>query len=319
MPLRTALVAALVLFAFWSNGFVAIGFLLGAEQSTARFDWLGLTVARFGTVSLGATLWLLTAHRRETLDLLRRHGGRVVVCGLLNVITYNLALNYAQQGGVPSPIASLGTALAPLFLMLLGALVLGERLTPGRAFGFLTALTGLVVVAEARGGFSGAGRYGLLLLLLAVAPASFSVYSVLSKPILDRSIPGAAKPMVWTFTVFAVGGLPLAFLLPWHGGPEILALDRGGWTALLFLTLGCTVFGFVIWMRLLGALPASVAGFAVFLNPPLTTLSKKLLATFWPASFQFTIRPLEWIGGAVVLAGVAVALADRLRRQGARA
>jgi drug/metabolite transporter (DMT)-like permease len=314
MKPRVALLAAFGLFLLWANSFVAIGFLLGAEHSAARFDWLGLTAARFGTVGLGATLWLLLARRAETLALFARHGGRLLLCGLLNVVVYNLALNYVQQAGVPAPIASLATALAPLFLLLLGAFALGEPLDARRGAGFAIALTGLLVVAQARGGFSGGGRYGALLLLLALAPLSFSIYSVLSKPVLDRGHQPAVSPTLWTFAAFAVGGLPLAALLPWHGGREILGLDLPGWAALLFLSVLCTVVGFLVWMRLLRALPASVVGFTVFLNPPLTTLSKKVLATCWPATFQFTIRPLEWLGGAVVLGGVAVALADRLRR-----
>jgi|CXWL01.1.fsa_nt_gi drug/metabolite transporter (DMT)-like permease len=316
MTRRTALGLAVLLFAMWANSFVAIGYLVGAEHASARFDWLGLTAARFGPVGIGCALYLLASRRRETIDLLRHHGGRLVVCAALNVVVYNLVLNFVQQQGVPAPIASLATALAPLFLLLLGAFFLGETLTLRRAVGFAIALAGLLVVAEARGGFSGSGRYGALLLLLALAPLSFSIYSVLSKPLLSPRPSGglgynqpAVSPLTWTFTVFALGGLPLAAVLPFHGGAALLALDAAGWGAMIFLTVFCTVVGFLIWMRLLRALPASVVGFTVFLNPPLTTLSKLLLAIALPATFQFTIRPLEWLGGAIVLSGVAVAIA----------
>lgn len=305
MSTRTAIYLALALFAMWANSFVAIGYLVGAEHASARFDWLGLTAARFGLVGLGSALYLAIARRRETLDLLRRHGGRLAVCAMLNVVVYNFALNYAQQHGVPAPVASLQTALAPLFLMLLGAFFLGERLTAKRAVGFAIALSGLLLVAQARGGLAGSTSYGSLLLLLAFAPLSFSIYSTLSKPIFAS---GTVSPALWTYVLFALGGLPLAALLPFRGGRELLALDLPGWGAIAFLTIGCTVVGFLIWVRLLSALPASLVGFTVFLNPPLTTLSKLVLAFAFPAAFRFTVQPLEVVGGVIVLVGVAIAI-----------
>ena len=71
------------------------------------------------------------------------------------------------------------------------------------------------------------------------------------------------------------------------------------------------VIYFAVWTWLLRHLPASTVGFTVFLNPPLTTTSKFLLATLAPATFFFTIRPQEWIGGLMTLSGLAVAVYRR--------
>ena len=43
---------ALGLFLLWSNSFIAISYLLGADGAPARFDWVGLTVARFTPIAL---------------------------------------------------------------------------------------------------------------------------------------------------------------------------------------------------------------------------------------------------------------------------
>jgi O-acetylserine/cysteine efflux transporter len=312
VPSRSVLAAAVLgLFALWANSFVAIGFLLGAERSAARFDFLGLTAARFGTVGVASAIWLLLRRRRATLELFRAHGGRIAVAAGMNVILYNFALNYGQASGVPAPIASLATALAPLFLIVLGAVVLGEELPRQRVIGFFVALAGLVLVGAARGAFSpGAARYGLSLLIVTLAPASFAIYTVLSRPVLVGRGAGVrpVDPVLWTLAIFAAGGVPLALILPWHGGRDLLALDLPGWAALGFLTILCTVVGFLLWVRLLKVMPASVVGQTIFLNPPMTTLSKALLAAAFPAAFQFSIRPLEWVGGAVLLGGVALAL-----------
>lgn len=317
MASRTTLTLAVFgLFALWANSFVAIGFLLGAEHAAPRFDFVGLTAARFGLVGLGSAIWLLLFRRRPTVELLRRHGGVIAVSGLLNVVVYNFALNYGQASGVPAPVASLATALAPLFLLVMGAAILGERLPRRRVVGFLVALAGLLLVGSARGAFQpGASRYLLSLLVIAVAPLSFAIYTVLSRPLLagDGTPAGRVDPALWTFAIFAVGGLPLAALLPFRGGAELLALDLPGWGALAFLTLLCTVVGFLVWVRLVRVLPASAVGLTIFLNPPMTTLSKLGLAAAFPATFQFTVLPLEAIGGLVLLAGVALALVSRRR------
>ena len=70
----------------------------------------------------------------------------------------------------------------------------------------------------------------------------------------------------------------------------------------------CTVLGYALWTWLLRFLPASTVGFTVFLNPPLTTLSKLVMVTLWPATFLFTIQSQEWLGGAVTLVGMGIAV-----------
>ena len=107
------------------------------------------------------------------------------------------------------------------------------------------------------------------------------------------------------------GSLPLLPLVPWYGGPALLALDARGWSWLLYLSLLGTVGGNAVWSWLLKHLPASRTGFTIFLNPPLTAGSKALLAALFPAAFTFHIAKWEWIGGLLALTGVALAVLKR--------
>ena len=300
--------ATFALFAVWSNSFVAIAYLLGREGAEARFDWAGLTVARFLPAGALAALYCFGLRRRESLAMLRAHRWRLVACGLLGIPIYNFALYYGQEHGVPAPIASLTTALAPLLLLILGRVLFGERITRRRAAGFCVALIGLVTIATVPGR-AGGTPYPLLLAITAVAPLSWSLYSVLGKPA------SSASPILWTYLTIVVGTAPLVLLAPFHGARELAALDGRGWGALLFLSLACTVFGFFVWNWLLHHLPASTVGLTVFLNPPLTTLSKLALHHAFPASFVFLVVAREWIGGAIVLCGIALALLPRFQRR----
>ncbi|HVE14216.1 MAG TPA: DMT family transporter [Elusimicrobiota bacterium] len=291
-----------LLFLLWSNSFIAISALLGREGGAARFDWVSLTAARFLLCAAVCALYCALWRRRESVELLRLRWRRLLAAGLLCVPCYNFALYYGQQHGVPAPIASLETALAPLFLMLLGAAFLGEGLSRRKLAGFAVALAGVCLISRARA-VPGQTAYPVLVAITALAPLSWASFSTLSKPVSRE-----ASPVVWTYLCIVAGSIPLAVLALVRGLPELARLDAPGWGALLFLAALCTVFGFALWTWLLKHLPASSLGFTIFLNPPLTSVSKALLAALFPRSFSFQVSGAELAGGGVVLAGLALAL-----------
>jgi drug/metabolite transporter (DMT)-like permease len=295
--------AALALFLVWSNSFVAASYLLGGERGEAKLDWIGLSAARFATIGPLCLLYSFVFRRRASLELLRRFPYRLVVGGLLSVPAYNLALYWGQQHGIPVPVASLTTALTPLFVMLLSAAFLGEPLSTRKGVAFLVALSGLATIALSRGDARSIGKYGLLLGVTALAPLCWSIYSILSQPIAR-----VASPLDSTFLAIGIGSVPLLAILPWHGGAGLLRLDAGGWTALLYLSLLCTLAGYAVWSWLLRHLPASSVGFFTFLNPPLASLSKIALVALFPAVFVWQLSRMELAGGLLALAGLAIAL-----------
>jgi len=193
-------------------------------------------------------------------------------------------------------------------VMTLAATFLGERLTARRLSGFAVALTGMILVSLARTG-EGSLDYPLLVAIVAVAPLCWSIYSVVSKP-LTREV----SPLVWTYTGTAIGSVMVLPLLPGEVLRQWSALDLEGWLAVGYLSLPCTVLGFALWTWLLQQLPATSVGFTVFLNPPLTLVSKLLLSLAFLATFLFVSNATEWIGGAIVLGGLAIAIWRPRRR-----
>ena len=303
---RTSLymLAAVGLFLVWSNSFIAASYLLGGESVPGRLDWIGLSVMRFVPIAPLCLAYCFWFERPTSLMLLRRHPFRLVMAGLLAAPGYNLALYFGQQNGVPPPIASLTTALLPVFVMVLGALFLNERLTVRKVTAFLVAVAGLVLIAQSKGGSNEISRYGQIISVTALAPLSWAVYSIISKPVM-----GVVSPLVWSYLTIGIGSLPLLAVAPWYGLPESMNLSSDGWIALLYLSVLCTLAGYAVWTWLLRHLAASALGFTVFLNPPLTTLSSAALALALPAYFVWRLVPLELAGGALALAGLAFALA----------
>ena len=177
--------------------------------------------------------------------MLRRYWRRLLVCSFFAVPGYNVVLYYGQQHGVPAPVASLTTALVPLFVMLLAALFLSERLTRRRLAGFSVAAAGMLLIASAKQG-SGATAYPLLIAVTALAPLCWSVFSVVSKPVTGR-----VSPIVWTYLAICLGGLMTLPLLAGEAWQRWASLDGRGWAALLYLSIPCTVLGFALWTWLL--------------------------------------------------------------------
>src|SRR5690606_26298274 len=101
-----------------------------------------------------------------------------------SVPVYSFALFRGIQLGVPAPLAWLLTGLSPLFLLLLGAAFLDERLTRRKAAGFALSLAGLGAIAVSRssgdGGLAGAA---LPIAIAALAPIGWAVHTALSKPV----------------------------------------------------------------------------------------------------------------------------------------
>jgi drug/metabolite transporter (DMT)-like permease len=304
-PRWVLLACTLLLFNIWSNSFIAIAYLLGRDGAPQRFDWIGLTVARFLTAAVLCAVYCFGFRFRDSMALLRSHAPRLLACGALAVPAYNLALYYGQQHGVPAPVASLTTTLVPLFVMLLAAATLGERITTARVAGFAVAAVGMGIIASSRKqGLEVA--YPTLIAVTALAPLSWSGYSVLSKEPMRHT-----SPVLWTYLSIIAGTalvLPLGSLGAWRQWRE---LDPAAWGALLYLAVPCTVLGFLIWTWLLRHLPAATVGFTVFLNPPLTTTWKYVLSVAAPATFAFAVLPREWIGGAFTLAGLTIAVRGR--------
>jgi drug/metabolite transporter (DMT)-like permease len=300
-----------LLFTVWSASFIAIETLLRGDNGSGgvRFDWLSLTTARFVPVAMVCGGYAFLFRRAESMEILRHHYRRLGLCGLLAVSGYNFALYAGQQREVAAPIASLLTALAPLFVMILSAVFLGERLTRRRLLGFLLALTGLVLVARSKEG-SGA-TYPLLIAMTAMAPLSWSIHSILTKKVMGR-----VSPLLWTYLAITVGTVPLLAVFPFFGLPELVLLDATGWWLLAFLTILSTILAFALWTWLLSHLPATTVGFTIFLNPPMTTGYKLLLATLLPATFAFSIVAGEILGGALMLAGVGVAVSTSRAARG---
>jgi drug/metabolite transporter (DMT)-like permease len=270
----------------WSFSFLAAARL---RQSVGLVESLA---ARFVPVVLGAGLLLLW---RRPLRLPRSSWWKIAAMAVLGVPAYNLFFFHGLKT-VPSGTAALVIALNPVFTAVLARLALGETFGLRKTLGLLLSLAGVFVVIRFGSDKPVDWPYLSSALLLACAPLSWAVYTV-----IGRRMPAAADALDTTYALLFVGGLPLvAFATPQLA--RTLAFDTGALVAALYLALPCTLFGYAAWIWALKRLPAGEVAAFVFLNPP--------LATLW--AWLFEGQPLRApfvIGAFVLLVGVAAIVA----------
>lgn len=186
-------------------------------------------------------------------------------------------------------------ATTPIFMALLGWVVLKERLSWVQIGGILTAVLGVLLVVS-KGNLSSIsiGNFGtpgdFLILISALNWAVFSTFSrrgLLKFP--------ATRMM---FFVMAFGWLFVSILFFVEGGLGLVAnLSQKGWSAILFLGILCSGVAYIFWYDALQVLPVAQTGAFVYIEPFVTIVVAALV-------LGEEIIAAALIGGAAILLGV---------------
>jgi drug/metabolite transporter (DMT)-like permease len=282
----------------------------------AALEFLGPTSVAFvrwaiSAVALG--VWLAWKRRLPVAMQVLRHDGRTAVWVALTGITLfyfleNLALRYttATNAGVLSN-------FIPVFMVLIGTVWLGERLTGVEWGAVAAAFVGAAIVSQGAGHLTlaGAGLAGDLLMLA----ASFlgAVYSVGGKGLSERYPADVVTAVIATLGALFL--LPLALIE--SGGVRgfadaLAALPWQVWAGLLLLGLGSGALANLWWLQLLSHTDASRAALILFLIPVVSTT----LAVTWLGE---PLTPTIVLGAVLVLASVIIVQqhTERARQQAA--
>src|SRR4029079_9462377 len=135
-------------------------------------------------------------------------------------------------------------AISPIWSAILAAIFLRERFGPWKVIGLIGGTVGALLVIT-RGDFSPAvlqlpSTRGDLLIL--ISTVNWSIYSVVGHTTIRNLGPRRATSGAMLF-----GTLMLAPLFVIHRGwRELPNLSEGGWTAVLFLGIGCAALGYLV-------------------------------------------------------------------------
>lgn len=282
-----ALAEAACAVVFWGASFIATKIAL-RDVSPITLVWLRFGI---GVLILGAAVLI----RRQIPKFDFKALAYLSLLGFLG-ITFHQML---QSNGLITSQASTSAwivASSPVFIAILGWLVLRESLGWTRAAGIALAGLGvLLVVTEGDlaslwlGSF---GRPGDILIL--ISAVNWAVFSILSRRELERYAPTSMMFVVmgfgWLFTW-------LPFLLSGPGPAEIEKLTGSGWIGVGFLGIFCTGLAYIFWYDALKQIPASQVGAFLYMEPLVTVM---VAAAVLGESLLFATA----IGGAIILLGV---------------
>jgi drug/metabolite transporter (DMT)-like permease len=261
-----------------------------------------IATMRFGLAALCLLAlwpWLPGRGPRGVRDLLR-----VIIMGaIVFAAAPRLQIEGVHRGQAGD--TSLLIALEPLFVALAAAVFLRERIAPRRWWGFGLGMIGVVLLSNIWGQEI-EPLHGLIANLLFVS--SFvceTAYSVMGKPLLERS--GALKLL----GAAALAGTVVNLLLDWLNGTNTLAaaqtLPLNAWALMLYLAIICSVAGYSLWYVVIRETEVNVTGLTVFVQP----LAGFALAVIW---LKEPVHAGQFWGSLVIVAGLIVGL----RRDGVR-
>jgi drug/metabolite transporter (DMT)-like permease len=174
------------------------------------------------------------------------------------------------------------TALSPV-LVLVGAVTIGiERITPWRIAGLVMAGCGVVVLGFSRGATGGATRAGDAVMLASVVV--FAAFNLLGKPLAERF--GSLKMNAFAYAGAGVLALPVV-VRNWSHAAHASPL---AWIGVVYMAVGSSVLGYLIYGHALRHLPASRVAVVVYLQPLLASglavviLGERPGAGFLPAA-----------------------------------
>ena len=250
---------------------------------------LPLLVIRMGLAAVVLLPWCGPVLRRPG----RRYAPRLIIAGLLGMVGYNLPVTIGLQW-VPASTAGLVLASEPVWLLLLAAVFLGERVSRRCWAGAAVALAGVGVLAgpSALSAHRGAGELAGVG-LIALGTLLFAAYTLMLRP-LSRAI--GAVPATAASTV--AGSLFYAAFAGTVTSGQLSRLPAAAWAELAFLALGSIVVGMLAWNLAVARLPSQRAGLLLYLEPLVSVAGAvALLGERLSAGLA--------IGGLLILGGIA--------------
>jgi drug/metabolite transporter (DMT)-like permease len=270
----------------WGGSFVATKVAL-QEVAPAAVVWLRFGI---GMLILGAAVVI----RRQFILPERKDLAYLALLGFIGITFHQWLQSTGLQTAQATTTAWI-VATTPVFMALLGWMVLKERLAGTQVAGITLAAFGVLLVVSngnlASIGLGQFGTWGDFLVLLSAL--NWAIFSALSRRGLMTY---KASPMI-----FYVMGFGWLFSSLWFfsgaGLGQLAQLSRAGWLAIAFLGVFCSGLAYIFWYDALQNMPVAQAGAFVYIEPFVTVVVAALILG----------EPMLWtslLGGGLILAGV---------------
>ncbi len=270
----------------WGASFIATKIAL-RDVSPVTVVWLRFAM---GVIVLGLAVTL----RKQFALPKPSEWGYFALLGFLGITFHQ----WLQSNGLKTSEASTTAwivATTPVFMALLGWLILKERLPLLKIAGIFLAFIGvLLVVSDGNLAALSIGTFGAPGdILILISSVNWAVFSALSRRGLKTY---SASLMI--FFVMLFGWLFTSVLFFGNGlAAEIPTLTFNGWLGVTFLGIFCSGLAYIAWYDALQALSTAETGVFLYIEPLIA-----MVVAFLILGEPVTAASLS--GGAVILLGV---------------
>ena len=194
--------------------------------------------------------------------------------------------------------ASLYAVTAPITILLLSAMLLGEHITARKALGVALAVAGVLVVMGPETLMAlelDAHVKGDLLVLVSIV--MWGLFTVLGKKVTDEL--GALKVTSWVTLIGALWMAPVGVYEMRTTGYSLTGMTLDAWLAVGFLGVGCSFLAVLLYFAALRRTESQKVGVYLYTIPPMTAVVAVLY-------LGETLSVGLVLGAALVIAGVAL-------------
>ncbi len=249
---------------FVANLIYAINYTFAKDVMPDFIQPAGFILLRVtGAVTLFLIFYFLFVNERvEKKDIIR-----LAICGVFGVAINQLL--FFEGLNLTTPInAAIIMTINPVLVIIMSALILFEKINIRKGIGIGLGLVGASTLIINGGNVSGNTNYMLGNMFVFVNAASYGLYLVLVKPMMQKY-----HPITVMFYVFGFGFL---YVLPF-GYTELMAVDWLSFPPIiiwevLFVVICTTVIAYLLNSSALKLLNPSTVSIYIYLQPVLATL-----------------------------------------------
>ncbi|MCJ7571167.1 MAG: DMT family transporter [Candidatus Thermoplasmatota archaeon] len=272
---------------FWALAFPFI------QIGLDKLSFINLTIMRFFIVCI--TFLILIALKRNWFSKIHKKDiPSIFLLGFFGVMVYHFGLNYGEQY-ITAGAASLIIATSPVYIVILAAVFLKEKITFFKFLGIILALFGVIIISIL--GKQGEKiqiqtAFAAIAVLIAAIVSAF--YTIAGKKLLSRY-----NGLSLTAYAILFGSIILVPLSIFNTSliNEVSNMQPVTWFAVIFLGVFSTVIGYGIWYMALEIKTASEISVYLYAIPVLSTIASYLL-------FKDTITIFFILGGIFVIIGI---------------
>ena len=270
---------------------IASGTHIVAKVVVKDIDPVTLTMLR--SLMAAVALLLIAVVRKTKFKFQKKDYRMIVFLSFLAIPVNQFLFLLAMKYTTPTN-AALLYGSTPAVVLLISHLMGREHVNWKKGLGVAIAFCGIFIIVF-ENGIDFRSDYAIGNLLLLIAVLAWSLYTIQGRVLVLRY--GAFTTSSTTMIIGTVMFIPIGIYETFNYDYSTLTINN--WGGLLYLSLGTSIFAYLLWYYALSRITATKVAIFANLQPILTTLLAMML-------LGQTITSTFIVGGSIALTGVAL-------------